>query len=335
MVGRRGLAASERRLSGARVAAGGVGRYPTCMPDALADFRDYLTAEKRASPHTITGYLRDISAFTAHAAPDAPFDPAAVTPLAIRRWMASLYQAGLAAPTIARKLAAVKALFRFLVRTGALDVDPAARVRSPKQPKPAPRALSADDAERLVQAPTGDGPVGLRDRALLELAYGAGLRVSELVGLNRADLSLDTGTVRVTGKGNKTRVVPMGRMALLAVETWLARRGALQGPDGQDPYALFLNQRGGRLSARSVQRLVASHRPACRQGGATPHWLRHACATHMLGSGADLRTIQEQLGHSRLATTQRYTHVDLAKLMSAYDGAHPRARSDDDAREPA
>ncbi|MCA9544460.1 MAG: tyrosine recombinase XerC [Myxococcales bacterium] len=298
------------------------------MHATVRAFHDHLAAEKRASGHTVEGYLRDLGAFIEFVGEG--FDPARIQALQIRRWMAALYAERLAAPTIARKLAAVRAYFRYLVRQGLLDVDPAARVRTPKQPKPAPRVLSPDDAARLVQAPVDDSPVGLRDRALLELAYGAGLRVSELVSLNRRDLDLTGGTVRVTGKGNKTRIVPMGRLAQLAVETWLSRRAALSGPDGQDAEALFLNQRGGRLTVRSVQRLVAKHRPACRTGGATPHWLRHACATHMLGSGADLRTIQEQLGHSRLSTTQRYTHVDVAKLMATYDAAHPRARVDTD-----
>jgi integrase/recombinase XerC len=299
---------------------------------ALAPFQRYLTSEKRARALTVDGYLRDLGFFVTHwreRRDGAAFDPAAVTPADLRGWLRVLYDARLQAPTVARKLSAVRAFFRWRVRTGQQDLDPTVSLRTPKQPKTTPRFLSPDDAARLVEAPAGDGPAALRDRALLELAYGAGLRVSELVGLNLADLDRSGGTARVEGKGGKTRVVPMGRLAVSAIATYLLRRAELSGPDGLDPQAVFLNTRGGRLSARAVQRLVVAQRPACRQGEATPHWLRHACATHMLGSGADLRAIQEQLGHASLRTTQRYTHVDVASLMRAYDRAHPRAHTDE------
>ncbi|MCA9539974.1 MAG: tyrosine recombinase XerC [Myxococcales bacterium] len=244
--------------------------------------------------------------------------------------MAHLHKERYAPPTIARKLSAVRAFYRFAVRAGLLDVDPTGTVRTPKQGKRAPRFLSADDAARLVEAPAGDGPAAARDRALLELTYGAGLRVSEVVGIDLCDLDLRGGTVRVTGKGNKVRIVPMGRTAVAALRTWIARRIEL-GSKCRHPSALFLNRRGDRISVRAVQRLVESLRPACTAAGATPHWLRHACATHMLGSGADLRSIQEQLGHATLSTTQRYTHVDLQALMRVYDQAHPRAHATDNA----
>lgn len=287
----------------------------------------HLAHEKRASPHTVSGYLRDVGAFVdaVRAQREGAFDPATVDRRALRRWLAGLHREGLAATTIARKLAAVRAYFRFLVRTERLEADPTAALRPPKQPKRAPRFLSADDAARLVEAPEGDGPRARRDRAVLELAYGAGLRVSEVVGLDLGDVDLREGTVRVLGKGRKVRVVPMGRHAIEAIEAWLAKRPELKGKAGH-PSALFRNKNGGRLSARAVQRLVERSRPACAEAGATPHWLRHACATHMLGSGADLRSIQEQLGHSSLSTTQRYTHVDVEALMRVYDKAHPRAR---------
>lgn len=302
--------------------------HPPAHP-SLDAFHRYLRHERRSSPRTVDGYLRDLGFFVTHcrARADA-FDPAAITRRDVRRYVAALHHDGLAAPTIARKLAAVRAYFRFLVRTERLDADPTAFVRTPKQPRRAPRFLSPDDAARLVEAPEGDGPAATRDRAILELAYGAGLRVSEVVGLDLVDLDLGGGTVRVTGKGNKTRVVPMGRHAVTALRAWLARRPEMNGKGSGDPTALFRNKNGGRLSARAVQRLVERCRPACAEAGATPHWLRHACATHMLGSGADLRSIQEQLGHSSLSTTQRYTHVDLDALMRVYDAAHPRARSD-------
>lgn len=294
-------------------------------PDLRA-FQRYLSHEKRASPRTVDGYLRDLGFFTSAVRDDgAPFDPGAVTARDVRRYVAGLHKDGLAPTTIARKLAAVRAFFRFMVRDERLAVDPTARVRTPKQPQRTPRFLSADDAARLMEAPAGEGPAATRDRALLELAYGGGLRVSELVGLDLGDIDLGQGTVRVLGKGNKERIVPVGRHAVDALRAWLTLRPQLKGKGGH-PTALFRNKNGGRLSARSVQRLVEKCRPACAEAGATPHWLRHACATHMLGSGADLRSIQELLGHASLSTTQRYTHVDLQALMQVYDRAHPRAR---------
>lgn len=291
----------------------------------LDAFHRYLASEKRASRHTVAGYLRDVGFFVAAVRGEAAFDPAAVDRRAVRRYLAGLHREGLSAPTIARKLAAVRAYFRFLVRTEVLEVEPTGLLHTPKLPKRTPRFLSADDAARLVEAPAGEGALAVRDRAVLELAYGAGLRVSEVVGLDVGDLDLGGGTVRVLGKGNKTRVVPMGRLAIEAIRLWLVKRPEVIGRGG-DASALFRNKNGGRLSARAVQRLVERHRGSCAEAGATPHWLRHACATHMLNSGADLRSIQEQLGHSSLSTTQRYTHVDVQALMRVYDGAHPRAR---------
>lgn len=292
-------------------------------------FHRYLATEKRASPATVTGYMRDLGDFVDHVRElDGAWDYTTVEPTTVRRYLRALYERGLGPATVARHVSSIRAFFRFLVRNQHLDRDPTANVRTPKLPKRTPRFLSADDAARLVTAPAGDGPLALRDRALLELAYGAGLRVAELVGIDVTDVDADAGTVRVTGKGSKTRVVPMGRHAATAVETWLRVRSQVGGPAGAHPDALFRNHRGGRLSVRAVQRLVERSRPACAEMGATPHWLRHACATHMLGSGADLRSIQEQLGHSRLGTTQRYTHVEVEALMRVYDATHPRARDD-------
>jgi integrase/recombinase XerC len=256
----------------------------------------------------------------------------------MRRYLSRLHRDGLSATTVARRLAAGRAYFRYLVKNGVINHDPTVHVPTPKQGRRAPRFLSPDDAARLMHAPEGDTPRACRDRAILELTYGAGLRVSEVVSVNVTDLDLEAGTVRVTGKGHKTRVVPIGRHATTAIERWLTvRDAALRGGadagtarGGIDTAALFRNPRGRRLSVRSVQRLVEKNRAACREVGATPHWLRHACATHMLGSGADLRSIQEMLGHSTLSTTQRYTHVDLQSLMEVYDKSHPRARRDPD-----
>ncbi len=298
--------------------------------DAVAAFERYLATEKRCSRLTVRGYLQDLGFFSAFVTEvRGGFDPARVDKLLVRRYLKALYDDGLAAATIARRMAAVRAFFRFLVRTGVLAEDPVGNVANPKKPKTSPRFLSPDDAARLVEAPRGETAAAARDAAVLELTYGAGLRVSEVVGLDCDAVDLGEGTVRVLGKGNKTRIVPMGRMAVAAVRAWLLRRPELGGPEA-DPRPLFRNTKGGRLSARAVQRLVEKHRPACREGGATPHWLRHACATHMLGSGADLRSIQELLGHASLSTTQRYTHVSVEALMKVYDAAHPRAHAVED-----
>lgn len=293
--------------------------------DTLADFRRFLADERRYSALTVSGYLRDLGFFVAFVRGEAPFDPAAVDRGQVRAYVRSLYDEGLQPASIHRRLSAVRAYFAFLVRRGALARDPAARVATPKVPKTVPRFLSPDDAERLVEAPRPENEGTVQERAILELTYGAGLRVSEICGLDLLDLDLEGGLVRVVGKGAKTRVVPIGRMAQAALRLWLAERARL---DAEQTHAtaLFVGARGGRLYARAVQRLVEQHRPACGESGATPHWLRHACATHMLESGADLRSIQELLGHSSLRTTQRYTHVDVQHLMAVYDKAHPRAR---------
>lgn len=291
-------------------------------------FYDYLATERRLSANTLAAYRRDLEFFAEHClAAVGHCDPEQITKAEVRGWLRSLYRERLAATTIARKLSAVRAWFRYLVRLGQVAVDPTKSVRTPKQPKRAPRFLSAEDAERLVEAPSGSDATAARDRAVLELMYGAGLRVGEVASLDRNAIDRSQGTVRVTGKGSKTRIVPVGAPALQAVDAWLARRNELVRGDHTTP-ALFLSTRGKRYGARAIQRMVAQSRAACREGGATPHWLRHACATHMLGSGADLRSIQEMLGHARLSTTQRYTHVDVQALMQAYDAAHPRAVED-------
>lgn len=300
----------------------------------LAEFHDHIAFERRLSAHTVRGYQRDLGFFAQHCVDRGrvsadSFDPLAVTKQDVRSYLRALYRDKQASSTIARKLAAVRSFYRFLVRRGDLEVDPTTGVRTPKQPKRAPRFLSADDAQRIVEAPEGTDAVAARDRAVMELLYGAGLRVGEVEGLDTDAIDQVAGLVRVTGKGNKTRVVPAGEHALAAVQAWLWRRPELVRAGAEIP-ALFLSTRGGRFKARAIQRLVARSRAACREGGATPHWLRHACATHMLGSGADLRSIQEMLGHARLSTTQRYTHVSVAKLMKAYDATHPRAIQPDD-----
>ena len=293
--------------------------------ECIDTFLTYLRVERRLSQNTVDAYGRDLALLHHELERIECTNIQAITKLHLRRFLSQQYRDGLKATTIGRRVSALRAFFKFLVRRGYRDTDPMVSLKTPKTPKRSPKFLSPEDTERLLSVTEGDSPQALRDRAILELTYSAGLRVSEVCGLNLSDINTQDATLRVLGKGNKERMVPIGRMALIAIETWISVRGQL-GNSGE-LNALFRNQRGGRLSPRTVQRLVAKGRSLCMQGGATPHWLRHACATHMLSSGADLRSIQELLGHASLSTTQKYTHVDIQQLMSVYDKAHPRAQA--------
>ena len=285
---------------------------------ALAAYTAFLTRERHASPHTLRAYLADLRQFLACAGPVA-----GVRAPSIRHWLRTLDgQADRA--SIARKLAAVRGLFRFLVRTKQLTADPTLGIATPKTRKKLPVHLTLDEVDRLLAAPPADRLLGLRDRAILELLYSSGLRVSELTGLDWAAVDAEAGAVRVLGKGRKERVVPVGRPALRALATYRDACAAAGQAVATGP--VFRNARGGRLTARSVARGLERHvLVAGTTAKATPHALRHTFATHLLGGGADLRAIQEMLGHASLSTTQRYTHVDLRRLMEAYDRAHPRA----------
>ncbi len=289
------------------------------MPDSVAQFLDYLDHERGASPHTLRGYATDLAEFRTFLARQGVRELARADSRAIRAWLAWLHDRKLAKSSIARKLATVRSCFKFLARRGAVELNPARQVRSPKLPKRLPSFLPKDESKDLLDLEPERSEAGLRDRALLELLYASGLRVAECCGLDRDDVDRRQGTVRVMGKGGKERVVPAGDAAVQAVDAWLAVRGEERGP-------LFINSRGGRLTTRSVHRIVKSRaRAAGIDRRVTPHTLRHSFATHMLGEGADLRLIQELLGHSRLSTTQRYTHVSPEHLMKVYDASHPRA----------
>jgi integrase/recombinase XerC len=302
----------------------------TTLQAALDDFLRTLTVEENASPNTARAYAADLGQLLASIAkrtgqaietvPCPALDRDAVRAFLVERLKAAKRSSA------ARKLSAVKRFARHLLQRGVLVADPSAGVQAPRQDKTLPAHLSVDDMFRLLAAPADDTPVGLRDRALLEVTYSCGLRVSELVGLDWRDLDEGLAVVRVRGKGRKERLVPVGATALQALHAYgeavprLCRRGV------RNTDAVFLNQRGGRLTVRSVARLVDA---STLRGGVaakiSPHALRHSFATHLLGAGADLRAIQEMLGHASLSTTQRYTHVDLDQLMVAYDKAHPRA----------
>lgn len=303
------------------------------MPTLSAHVADFLTAlgsEEGASPHTIRNYTIDLGQFLAYLEPegrgrDGGADLSRIDEVVVRGFVAWLHGRGLARASIARKLAAVRSLFRYLWRQGLVEANPAQAVPSPKLFKRLAAHLSVDEAEQLLEAVRGEGVRTLRDRALFELCYASGSRVGELVGLDVEDLDLDGGLVKVRGKGKKERIVPMGSKAVRALRAYLARRGELA-PKGDPPPALFLNARGGRLTARAVEQLLVKYLVRSGLGKKiTPHGLRHSFATHLLDGGADLRVIQELLGHSRLSTTQRYTHVSLDRLAEVYDRAHPRA----------
>jgi integrase/recombinase XerC len=289
------------------------------MDAAVGSFLEYLGVERGASPHTLRSYAADLTEFTCFLADERIGGLPEADTRAVRAYVARLHQRRLSKATIARKLAAVRSCFRFLARRGALPANPARQVRSPRLGRRLPSFLPVDEATVLLNAPPEPSAAGARDRALLELLYASGLRVAEGCGLDLDDVDEARRTVRVVGKGDKERVVPVGETALEALAAHLAMRGRRRGP-------LFLNARGGRLTPRSAHRIV---RARARQAGidqrVTPHTLRHSFATHMLGAGADLRLIQELLGHSRLSTTQRYTHVSPEHLMRVYDRAHPRA----------
>ena len=300
----------------------------------------YLEVEKNVSTHTLRNYCSDLHQFfafvekpTAQAEP-GQVDVTQISHHSIQAFLSTLYRRHTKS-SISRKLSALKSFFRFLLREAVIDQDPTLHLSSPKQDHPLPTYLPVDDMFRLLDTPTPDTPAELRDRAILEVLYSCGLRVSELTGLNWEDVDPNLEVLRVKGKGQKERIVPIGRTALDALHRYRAEIPALLGNNYRptspnvsagDARPVFLNQRGGRLTPRSVARLVASYAKQCGLAHKiSPHALRHTFATHLLDAGADLRAIQELLGHSSLSTTQRYTHVNLDRLTQVYDKAHPRA----------
>lgn len=309
---------------------------PLELSSAILAFESHLRAERNASAHTVAAYGRDLRALDGflrerRGIPEgAPVALAAIDVYALRGHLGVLARTH-APPSVARKLAAIRTFFRFLVDRGHLAGSPADELASPKARRPLPTFLSVDAAKEVVECATAaDGPVGARDRALLELLYGAGVRVSELVGLDLGDIDLRAGRARVLGKGRKERLVPFGDAARDALTEYLTVRPALAHPrtGALDARALFVSVRGRRLPVRAVQLLVRAY--GARGAGRAdlhPHALRHTCATHLLDGGADLRSIQEVLGHASLSTTQRYTHVSVEHLLRVYDGAHPLARA--------
>lgn len=290
---------------------------------AVRQFLQYLQNERRAAAHTVESYRRDLARLADFCTRSGRADWAALTTPDVRQFVAALHHARLAPKSIQRALSATRSFYRFLLREGLARRNPAVGVPAPRAPRRLPHTLSTDEAARLVQA-SGDGPLALRDRAMLELFYSSGLRLAELAALNLPDLDFGESLVRVTGKGAKERVLPVGRAAVSALRAWLPARADLTAASQS---ALFVGQRGQRLSARAIEQRVAQW--ARRQGlgrHVHPHMLRHSFASHLLESSGDLRAVQELLGHANLSTTQIYTHLDFQHLARVYDQAHPRAR---------
>ena len=311
------------------------------MKSHLRRFLEFLRFNRNLSARTVRAYESDLTQYIGFlegrfGRPADRIDPADVDYPAVRAFMREQYDRGLARSSQARRLAAIRSFGRYLRREEVVERDPGALMATPKQDRKLPARLDQGEMTRLLDAPDGATRLGRRDRAILELFYASGLRLSELVGLGLGDVDLSGRLVRVLGKGGKERIVPFNRAAADALRAWFAdrevlvRRGAgtrparARGRAAAEP--LFVNYRGGRLSARSVDRLVRRHvSAAAARGGISPHALRHSFATHLLERGADLRAIQEMLGHARISTTQRYTHVSASQLLSVYQKAHPKA----------
>jgi integrase/recombinase XerC len=311
------------------------------MKDILKDFLQHLR-RRDVSRHTVTAYENDVATFLKHTSqirqkPVDALSPADVDAFAIRAFLGELHKQRISASSSARKLSAIRTFVKFLRREDLIEDDPSSLVAAPKKPQTIPAHLTIDEMSKLLEMPDASTPLGRRDRAILELFYASGLRLSELVGLGIEDINLSSRIVRVLGKGKKERLVPFNTSTADALRAWMKDRSGALGATGASgargastargvKAPLFLNYRGGRLSTRSVDRLVRRYVALCgAKFGISPHALRHSFATHLLANGADLRAIQELLGHARLSTTQRYTHVNAAQLIEVYKKSHPRA----------
>ena len=302
------------------------------MDDAIRAFMTFLDLERHASHETVRNYASDLRQFQTFMTAECPgspvLDPATVQTESIRAYLHWLDRKREKSTSMARKLASLRSFYRYLQREGVVGLNPAQAVRTPKQPKHLPRVLTKDDAAALMEFPGNQTRGSIRDRALLETLYSTGARVSELVGINLEDLRASEGLVHLRGKGRKERIVPIGEVALQAIQSYLDQLPlkdfrALTTKPVFSP--VFRNNRGGRLTTRSVARLVARYSNRLAGGSVSPHTLRHSFATHLLDEGADLRSIQEMLGHASLSTTQKYTHLAMDQLQAVYDRAHPRA----------
>jgi integrase/recombinase XerC len=308
------------------------------MQNHIDEFIRHLKYERNLSEHTLRNYESDLVQFYDHIAPSDKegkrrnVEISSIDNLTIRDFMAGLYEKNKKKSSIHRKVAALRTFFRYLCREGILEVNPARMVASPRVERKLPNHLTIQDMIRFIETPELDTVLGKRDRAILEILYASGLRVSELASLNLGDIDFENQTLRVKGKGRKERIVPFGDHARAAIETYLSVRGELlidasrERPERFDPLAVFINYQGTRITTRSVALMIDKYVKICAGiHRLSPHALRHSFATHLLDAGADLRTIQELLGHARLSSTQVYTQVSMEKLMEVYDKAHPKA----------
>lgn len=322
------------------------------MIEHLKAFLRFLALNRNVSPHTVRAYDSDLTQFIGHVAAEADLkkrdlEPEALDRDAIRSFLSHLHDEGQSRATAARKLAAIRTFLRYLRREGIIDSDAGSLIATPKREVRMPAHLSEEEMARMLEAPDDEQPLGRRDHAILELFYASGLRLSELAGLDIDDVNLSGRMVRVLGKGGKQRLVPFNGASAKTIRAWLQDREHYVRHAGTDERVigsrardqrkqtgrtrrepLFVNYRGGRLTVRSIDRLVRKYAAVTERVGVSPHALRHSFATHLLQRGADLRTIQELLGHSKLSTTQRYTHVNAAQLLAVYKKAHPRANAD-------
>jgi integrase/recombinase XerC len=305
------------------------------MQEYMSRFGDHLKYERNVSAHTLRNYMSDLEQFYDYLCPvdsngnRRSVEVRQIDHITIREYLAMLYREKKKKTSIARKLATLRTFFKFLCREQVLEMNPARLVSSPRLEKKLPKVLSVDDVIRFIETPDTETVLGKRDRAILELLYGTGIRVAELAGINLDDLDFKHESIRVRGKRRKERIVPFGSKAKEALQAYLGVRGELlvEAPEDQrDPMALFMNYQGTRITTRSVGRMIDKYVTECAMAhDISPHSLRHSFATHLLSAGADLRAIQELLGHARLSTTQIYTQVSMEKLMEVYDKAHPKA----------
>lgn len=297
------------------------------MTDEIGEFLNYLTYERNASANTVAAYRDDLDSFLAFLCTDYftiardQLDLRRVDHLTVRAYLAHLSRRKLSRSSTARHLSALRSFFKYLMREGKVEANPARTVATPKREKHLPSVMQTSDIALLLEQPDVSTPLGTRDRAFLELLYASGLRISELVGIDLDDIELRARLVKVRGKGKKERIVPFGSKAEEAIRAWLDLR-----EPAHDEVALFINYRGERITTRSVRRLFDGYvRAAALRKGISPHTMRHSFATHLLNAGADLRGIQELLGHASLSTTQKYTHLNDWQLIAVYKKSHPRA----------
>ncbi len=299
------------------------------MRAAIGQFLRFLVSERNAAELTIKSYREDLMGlvdYLEHALGHSP-KPDELSPQQLRSYQAALQEAGYARTSIARKLASMRSFYRFAMREGLTKENPAKPLRNPRRQRKLPHVLSTDEVDRLLKTPSATNPQGLRDRAIFETVYSAGLRVSELVGLNDGDLDFEGQLIRVRGKGRKERLSPLGRFAISALNHYFKERTLHASIKPGRAAPVFVNRFGKRLTTRSIGRMLEKHINAAGLDGRTsPHTLRHSFATHLLDRGADIRSVQELLGHKSLTTTQIYTHVSTASLRQVYERAHPRAK---------